>query len=261
MTAPKSRKDDAGFIPAEWKDHVVKTLITMALGGLGTLMVVCGTYVLNSNDTVQKVLALNSSAKLELAKFDGRKEFCDAALKAVEQAGKRIHQFDQSWENDKSPSRFDNLKKIVSDSLLEVEKDSGSLAGYTPDATGLPVVFHNSVNGFFKTDMQFWRIMSDALNASQTKKLSSATQQEIKERLVDIIYESSLMASSWQDMLSVSRSEYDKFIQQGQAIEADVQHEVLMRHLAIQTFVASALVFVIIVCILVLDKLQGRKKK
>jgi hypothetical protein len=52
MPAPRFRKgeNDKGreFIPTEWKDHLAKTLITMALGGLGTLMVVCGTFIFNS---------------------------------------------------------------------------------------------------------------------------------------------------------------------------------------------------------------------
>ncbi len=56
-TAERNKKhNDAGLIPPDWKSYVGKTLVTMALTGLGSLMFLSARFLLNEVPREQEMV-------------------------------------------------------------------------------------------------------------------------------------------------------------------------------------------------------------
>jgi hypothetical protein len=251
-----SPKVENNVVPSDWKDHVAKTLITLALGGLGTLMVASGSYLLTEDTRLEKFSAFESSSKETTARLKRRMEFCEAATSAHGRAVDRSMRLTDTLNADKSHIDFSKLRKVVEDGFQESLRDAGALAGYTPDSTGLPISFHESVNGFFKTDLELWRALDEMPSSLQNPKNKDAKRLEVQERLHSVLYAASLLTSSWQDMAKVTNSQAARDEELAKTIVDEANDERFMVHLAGHVLELSTALFLIIIFLLLLERLK-----
>jgi hypothetical protein len=250
------RKSNTSIL-TDWKDHIAKTVITMALGGLGTLVLVSGSFILKSDIRTKKFSNFVASEKEYLAKYDRRSEFCNSAVAAVDRASKRITQLNEYVQSHKNQASPNEINQMVEEGSEEAAKDSGLLAGYSADTTGLPVVFHRNVNEFFGTELDFWRGLNGL--SVLTEKNSNAVEAkrlEILDRSAKLLYSTSLLTSSWKDMATATNAEGDRNVELANAVVTEAQHENAMMRMAWRVLLYSILLFFLLGCILVLDRVQ-----
>lgn len=256
MNSEKDKR--GGIIPSDWTDHIAKTLITLVLGGLGTLMSVSGSFLLSEQPRLQKFSAYTTTANEGVAKITRSRQFAEAALAAYKQVPKRftrLHEYLDSHKN-----RYDaELQKIVITSSEEVAVEAGQLAGYTPETTGLSPAFHESVHGFFTKELEFWRTLDDAVAEIQKNpRTGRAKLFETHDRLENLLYASSLLSSSWEDMAKAVNLQAARNIELSQSMTAEVNHETLMIDMAKHVLRISALSFIMVVLLLLLDYASKR---
>jgi hypothetical protein len=248
---------DKTLVPSDWKNHIVKTLISLALGGLGTLMMVSGSFILKSDDRTKQFSDFEASEHEYLSKHARRIEFCNFAVEAFGRATKRTKQLTvylQSHKNQINPSE---VNQMVEEGSEEAATDSGLLAGYTSDTTGLPAAFHQSVNEFFKTELDLWHSLGGIASIfKNNSKAAEAKRIEVLDRTQKIVYSSSLLASSWTDMMNVTKAEGDRNVKLGEVVLEEVQHEGAMMRLAFHVLKYSGLAFFLLGCLVVVDRLR-----
>jgi exonuclease VII small subunit len=257
-----SERDDngSGLIPTDWKDHVAKTLMTLVLGGLGTLMLASGSFLLNEESRIQKLSEYTTAANESVAKYARGHEFADASLAALKRAEKR---FALLYEcSSKHPVNSEKMREIEMVSSQEAANDAGLLAGYTPGTTGLPAAFHENVNGFFSRELDLWRTLDEALTEMRRNpKTGRAKLFETHDRFRNLVYASSLVESSWEDTAKVMVSQAGRDSALADTILMEVHHEATMISIAWSVLGWSALVFTLIASTLFLDRLQRKFRK
>jgi hypothetical protein len=253
---------DTGLIPTDLKDHVVKTVITLALGGLGALMVASGSFLLNEQSRLQKFSAYKTTANEIVAKYARRHEFADAVRAGVKRTQKRFIELNKYLDSSKGHLSPEKLRERAAASSQEVADDLGLLAGFTPDTTGLPTSFHENVRGFFSMELDFWRVLDDAsAELQRNPKTIPAKLYEIHDRLTSLLYASSLLVSSLEDTAEAVHSQAERNKALADAIQTEAQHEAMLIWIAWNVFIYSALLFILIAILMLLDRLQMTVRK
>lgn len=258
MSQSKSQASTRNFLPSDWKDHIAKTIITLVLGGLATLVVTSGTYLLNEDARLEKLSVFVASSKEMTARLKRRSDFCEAAVSAQQRAVKRSVRLTETLGVSKNLTNSNELRKEVEEGFQESAHDAGALAGYTPDSTGLPASFHESVNGFFKTELDLWQALDEISGSHQ---YDQARRLEIQKRSHSVTYAASLLLSSWQDMEKVATAQTTRYEELCQTMVAEAHAEKELVHLAADVLKLSTALFFVIILFLLLERLMGRKNQ
>lgn len=252
-----------GFIPADWKSHVGKTLITLALTGLGSLTFLTARFLLNAvprlraNTSKWEAIANEQSAQAKRTL-----EF-STALQEINQ--RRRERFDRATtyvESNKNHVNLQALSELAKETSEEAARDAGLLSGYTPETTGLPVSFHDSIRGFSEEELDFWRSFKEAADAiPKNPKNANDKLLELNNRLPKMIYAISQFVSSAHETTEVLEARAHKATEFAQTIKAQADDEIQLISLAWHVLLLSALSFLLLACLAVLTWLQGKAIK
>ena len=170
----------AGFISADWKNYIGKTLVTLALTGVGSLMFVSGNFLLNVIPKLQTTI----SPLVILAKEEGERakrhhELAASVMEVYQRRKERFARTTEFLESNMSQPDLARLSDLVDKNSEEAAHDSGLLSGFTTETTGLPVTFHESLHGFSQMEVDFWHSFSAALDA--TRKNPKTGREKILE--------------------------------------------------------------------------------
>jgi hypothetical protein len=262
--APSPLKVDDGPPPFLLHQSVfcVTILASDELTGLGTLILVSGSFILKFDERQKQFYNSSASEKEYLSKSSRGMEFTHSAVEAVGRVSKRTTQLNLYLQSNKNQINPDKVNQMVEEGSVEAANDSGLLAGYTSGTTGLPASFHQSVNEYFKTELDFWHSLDGAISLPKNNpKAIEAKRLELLDRTQKIVYSSSLLLSSWTDMGSATKAEAEKNVKLVDALMADAQHEHEMMQLAFRTLKYSLFSFLLLVGLLLIDRERGVSSK
>ena len=259
----EKNKRPSNLIPPDWKDHFAKAFITLALGGLGTLMLVSGRFLINAIPTLEKRASeLTIFAHEEQSKFNRAHELCVAVQETVPRTEKRITGIAEYLNSHKSHVDTEKFTALVNVNAAEAARDSGRLSGYTPETTGLSIGFHESLRGFLKTELDFWHTLEESTSAIRTNpKTRPEKIQEIHYRLQNMVYAMSLFESSMRDATETIQSRIQKDKEIAQSAKEELQFDAALLETAWWEFILTALFFLALACLIVVDRLRSKMAK
>lgn len=149
------------------------------------------------------------------------------------------------------------VRAIVIANSNEAAIDLGHLAGYTPDTTGLPTSFHENVSKYFSMELDFWRTVDDAIAEIQKNpKAGRAKLSRTHDQLRNLMYATSLLQSSWEDMTKIAESQAERNVALAKSIEIEAQFDVGVTQIARYILLCSTLLLLLLACIGLVNQIQ-----
>jgi hypothetical protein len=128
-----------------------------------------------------------------------------------------------------------------------------------PEATGLPSGFHDSLRASSQSELDFWRIFNEVLEAARKNpKIAKEKLLELQNRLSNTIYTTSQLVSSTQDVTELLEARTQKLTEFVQAAKVQAEYEDFLVSRAWRFFLLSALSFLLLACFLLLNWLRGK---
>jgi hypothetical protein len=143
------------------REHIVFTAVGLGLAALGTVGSLSLSYILTYHDTAQSQYRKDDYAFKE---FIAKQPRGLAFLRRVSEA--RDRSLARSDRLIKSLGHADksSLSANYESGLNDATQDLGILSGYSPETTGLPGKFHESVQSLFHAEVELWRCVGRNLS-------------------------------------------------------------------------------------------------
>jgi hypothetical protein len=181
------------------REHLAFTIIGLVLAALGTIGSLSLSFFLSYHDMAQSQYRKEEYVFQEffakqprgLAFLQRESEARDRSLARSDRLIKSLGQ---------PNSRRSSLSAIYESGLKDATQDLAVLSGYSPETTGLPNKYHESVQSMFRAETELWRCIGRHLSTLEHGRLSRAEHADLQARLLDVSFTSSLLASASEDM-------------------------------------------------------------
>jgi hypothetical protein len=173
------------------REHLVFTMVGLTLAALGTVGSLSLSYILTFHDRAQSQYRENDAAFSEFTARNPRElAFLGLAVETGKRSRARAEKLLKilGHKGDTGPS---SLRGVYESGLRETMLDLASLSGYSPETTGLPVRFHDTVQSELRAEVEYWRSVG---------RLSPTGMAELRARLLDSDFANQAAVSAVDDM-------------------------------------------------------------
>jgi hypothetical protein len=182
------------------REHLAFTMVGLTLAALGTVASLSLSYIITFHDAAQSQYRKIDAAFSEFTARSPRGlAFLGLAVETRDRSGARSEILLKilNHEGGTSPG---NLRKVYESGLRETMLDLATLSGYSPETTGLPARFHDTVQSELRAEVEYWRSVGRNLSSLENGRLSPAAAAELRARLLDSEFARRAATSAVDDM-------------------------------------------------------------
>jgi hypothetical protein len=202
------------------REHMAFTALGLALGAVFTLGSLSLTYLLTSEEGLEDAFRKEEYAfKQSAMKVDRGLAFARQASDAEQRALDRMDSFLNAITPQTQPAS-PTLRGLYESNRDHAMEDRARLSGHSPETTGLPKKFHESVERFFTAEIESWQWIGRNLGWLQGRQGSSHPSiTELKRRRNEMRLESIAQMSAFED----AKTEQDERVEAQRELREETQ--------------------------------------